>query len=209
MKLLFKLGVILIGIGFIVFALRTDWRVPFTLCQIDWTALFTLILVIATLAGVYWQLRLQRILYSADTLMKLHERFESMAEQRRDFSRILLKKYDSGVRMLIKLSNDDVIVFFETMGLLTHKKTLDKNMVWNEFCWEIVRYYGALTYPENQIERLRKETNDSTLYDNFIWLNSEMLKIDSRRRKKTIREVTPNEEDVDQFLKEESTLERR
>lgn len=192
------LGLILLGLGSLGYRLFFQEEFDST----TWTAFGTWILVIGTLVAVQWQIWQQRQINSANNVVILHDRFESriMQKCRKDLSDLLLKKDD------LQQKDDDVLVFFETMGLLTRKGVLDKEMVWNEFSWEVLRYYLALTEPKNQIKRLRDEAKDTTLYELFEWLYNELLKVDCKRRKMRPEVARPNASEVQIFLKDESTL---
>lgn len=192
------LGIVLLGLGFLGYRLFFQKQFDST----TWTAFGTWLLVIGTLVAVQWQVWQQRQINSANNVVILHDRFGSRIMQtcRKELSEFLLKKGD------LQQKNDDVLVFFETMGLLTRKGVLDKEMVWSEFCWEVVRYYLALTEPKNQIKRLRDEAKDYTLYGDFEWLYNELLKIDCKYRKMKPEVARPNPSEVQGFLQDESTL---
>ena len=189
---------VLLGLGFLGNRLFFEKQFDST----TWTAFGTWLLVIGTLVAVQWQVWQQRQINSANNVIILHDRFESKILQncRKKLSQLLLRKGD------LQQEDDDVLVFFETMGLLTRKGILEKEMVWNEFCWEIVRYYLALTEPKNQIATLRANASDHTLYENFEWLYKELLEIDAKRRKVTPEIAKARPKDVQEFLIGESTL---
>ena len=128
-----------------------------------WTALGTWFLVLGTLIAVIWQARQQGRINSANTVMILHDRFESspMKAYRKRLASALSSNEE------IQQRDDQILVFFETLGLLTHQKILNNEMVWNEFSWEVVRYYLAL---EVHINSYREKSHDPTLYSEFEWL---------------------------------------
>jgi len=110
------------------------------------------------------------------------------------------------IRTPLNQDDDHILVFFETIGLLTHQHVLSEDMVWNEFCWEVVRYYVALTKPQNHIAVLREASHDKTLYCEFEWLFNRLIAMDCRRRAAGREVVTPNEEEVKAFLAGEAAL---
>jgi len=122
-----------------------------------WTALGTWLLVVGTLLAVFWQAKQQGRINSASTVMILHDRFESsvMRSYRKQLASAIISKSP------IEQKDDHVLVFFETLGMLTHQRILSEDMVWNEFSWEVVRYYAAM---RDQIIRLRNASHDRTLY---------------------------------------------
>ena len=167
-----------------------------------WTAFGTWVLVIGTLVAVWWQVRQQREINSANTVMRLHDRFESsiMRNHRIQLSTVL----SSGET--INQRDDQILVFFETLGLLTHQGILNVDMIWNEFCWETVRYYAALTRPTNRIAQLREDSHDKTLYSEFEWLNKRLLEIDCKKRGVGQEVVLPNQLEIKSFLEDECNL---
>ncbi len=166
-------------------------------------------LVLSTFALAFWtrkylsdQIAQQRKVDSAALVRQLHDRFfdePRMRECRRRTSQLLR----DGKR--IEWKDDDLLVFFESMGLYTVSGLLDSRMVWSEFCWEVVRYHRAL---EGEMRRLRKEVNDSTLYADFDKLDTMVLEIDARERKlPKPQDARPGENEIKRFLAEESGLE--
>ena len=164
-----------------------------------WTALGTWFLVLGTLIAVIWQARQQGRINSANTVMILHDRFESspMKAHRKRLASALLSKSE------IQQRDDQILVFFETLGLLTHQRILSKEMVWNEFSWEVVRYYLKLS---NQIELWRKESHDPTLYSEFEWLYNCLIYLDCKKRGVRPEVANPNEREIHTFIEDESQL---
>lgn len=135
-------------------------------------------------------------------VMLLHDRFESstMRAHRKRLATLLLSRGE------LKQADDQVLIFFETIGLLVHKRVLYSDMVWNEFCWEVVRYWEALTTPVNQISRLREAAKDKTLYCEFEEMNERLLRIDCKRRGVGLDVARPNRTEINEFLNDEGKL---
>jgi hypothetical protein len=167
-----------------------------------WTALGTWFLVVGTLIAVYFQSRQNRLINSANTIITFHDRFESahFKKKRRDLANKINNKENN--------ISEDILVFFETVGCLTRRRVLTKEMIWNEFSWEIIRYYKALTNYNgiNYIGKLRENSKDITLYSEFEWLYKTLIEIDVKKRKVEIGIVIPNEQEVSFFLNEEESL---
>jgi len=102
--------------------------------------------------------------------------------------------------------DDEVLVFLETLGLLTRQRILNEDMVWSEFCWEVVRYYAALTRDRNQITHLREASHDKTLYAEFEWLSNRLLELDCLQREVSREVVIPNQAEISNFLDDEIAL---
>jgi len=164
-----------------------------------WTALGTWFLVLGTLVAVIWQARQQGRINSANTVMILHDRFESspMKAYRKRLASTLLRNED------LQQRDDQILVFFETLGLLTHQKILNNEMVWNEFSWEVVRYYMAL---EEHINSYREKSHDPTLYSEFEWLFNCLVYLVCKKRGVGPIVVRPNQAEIQEFIKDESEL---
>lgn len=77
----------------------------------------------------------------------MDERFnsEGMKINRKEAAKALLKKKDYEAA-------DDVLDFFETIGLMTHRGALDEEMVWNTLFYWFDKYWEA-AQPRIQEER--------------------------------------------------------
>jgi len=156
--------------------------------QIDSAVIAQWVQAIGTIAGIFagvfglwWQLRKQWLLNSANIVSSLaNEYTNDVWRKYRRHSARSLQEHLNGKQ--IDLSKDlPILGFFENMGHLVRRGGLDKEMIWNKFGWYIVRYYLALTYKNNLIEDIRRKEADPTLWEEWEWLNHEMLKIYQRR----------------------------
>jgi hypothetical protein len=167
-----------------------------------WTALGTWFLVVGTLIAVYLQTRQNRLINSANTIITFHDRFESyqFKKKRQEIAQMLINS-----EMVIP---EDLLVFFETIGCLTRRGVLTKEMIWNEFSWETIRYYNAFTNNNgiNYIGKLREDSEDVTLYADFEWLYKKFIEIDKRKRKVSMATIVPSSQVINAFLKEEAAL---
>lgn len=145
------------------------------------TVIVTLLGVITALFAVWWQMRKQWIMNSASMIMALTERFSSNEwRSYRIHCAAVIEAHRQGEA--IDLSRDfPVLGFFENMAHLVRRGILDKEMVWNKFGWYVTRYYLALTAKGNLIEHNRRSEGDKTLWEEFEWLNREMLRFYKRR----------------------------
>ncbi len=98
----------------------------------------------ALLAGVVaiFQLKINYQLNSAKFVTDLHRDFESreMLECRRQLALIILRQEQT-----ITFADDRPLQFFETLGILTNKNSFDYSEIWNDFSYEIVYYFLAMT----------------------------------------------------------------
>jgi len=162
----------------------------------------TILVLLGSLVAVWWQVRCQRRIESAKMVLALRDRFDSteMQRQRKRLSELLL----SGNQITHR--DDAVLVLFDTVGLLVRRRILDLEMVWYEFCWDVVRYWGAFHHPVNQIRALREAAKDETLYQELEWLALRLLRLDARRRGLSQDVAKANAAEVQEFLNDEKSL---
>lgn len=69
---------------------------------------------------------------------------------------------------------DDHIGFFDTLGAFVKAKVIDINLA-----WEVFSHYVESTYESAEIAQYIRQQrhNDSTLFENFIWLYEQMNSI--------------------------------
>ena len=164
-----------------------------------WTALATWVLVVGTLAAVWYQVRIQRRLHSVDVVINFSRRFDSMAMKgsRQNVAKWLLEGPPEATEASQMLLN-----FFDEVGYLTKSGVLDAEAVWFEFCWPVTHYYHAL---EGHVASLRREDQDHTLHDEFDWLHRRLCTIDCKKRGMS-KEWVPGKRQLQDFLHAESQL---
>jgi hypothetical protein len=179
------------------------------------TALATIGLVLGTLFIAFLQARQHLRLNSANMLISHYQHYEfDLRPHCQRFSGLLLVAYQARSlgelppQFLQHLSRAalPVLGFFEAIGLLTHEKVLDAEMVWGKFGWEVVRYYMAVTEPINHLEEIRRLYRYHPIYEEFEWLYRKMLKLDAQRRKCSLAVARPSESEVLDFLRQETTI---
>jgi hypothetical protein len=141
-----------------------------------WSLVGTWVLVVGTLLLMLWQNLQTQKLNSANAVMNLRERFDSprMRASRRHVSERLLRKAHQDI------SNIEVVTFFELVGTLTHRKVLDRDLVWEAFGGWITSYYWALRNPVDMIGDLRRSMNDPLIFHEYEWLAGRIISIDRR-----------------------------
>jgi hypothetical protein len=142
-----------------------------------WTFIGTWVLVIGTIALMWWQVHQSWILNSANAVMTLRERFSApgMRQARRALAQCLIDHTHEDV------ANLEVAAFFELIGALTHRGVLEDDLVWEAFGSWVTTYYWGLRHPNDQIAQARTALRDPLLLHEFEWLNGRMLAIDLRR----------------------------
>lgn len=179
---------------------KPDWQTLGT-----WAGVFATIFtaVVATIV-VRWQLNKQWLLHSAIMITSLSDKFNSqeMRKARIAFAKMLVE-HRAGKDMVLA-GNLPVLGFFETIGHLVHRKAIDKQMVWNEFSWLIVRYHDAVMIKRNLFEDIRSREQDAALYEEFEWLYRQMMSvykskgiiIDSKQKELRIEQLMAQEQNL-------------
>ncbi len=139
-----------------------------------WSLVGTWVLVVGTLALMYWQTRTSQHLNSANAVMTLRERFDStrMLRARRALSERLLQGTSGD------LANMEVITFFELVATLTHRDVLDDDLVWEAFGTWISAYWWTLRHPVDLVGQIRKDLFDPLVFHEFEWLANRMDELD-------------------------------
>ncbi len=162
--------------------------------------------VAITIVTVWWQLRRQWLLHSANLVTQLVDRFDS-AEWHRHRRKCadLLERHYTGEDELDLSNHFPVLPFLENVAHLTRRGALDELMVWNKFGWIVVAYYFALTSPTNALKAIRDKEEEPTNWEEFEWLYRASVKI-YRKRGMLIDEPSRRDLKVRQLLKWESNL---
>jgi hypothetical protein len=167
-----------------------------------WTALATWALVVGTLLAVWWQAKEQRVIHAYDLAMKLSERFNSteMRKYRKELATMLS---NNALPKEPNESSQQVLEFFDSVGLLVQKRVLDKVVAWNEFGFVVLRYHGALA---DRLVWVRERFKDETIHSEFDNLFDKLLEIERKKRSKPREQARPTKSDVEAFIKQEEAL---
>jgi len=152
-----------------------------------WVAVGALGTSAAVLLGVR-QIRLSRLTTSADLLLRLEDRFdnEDFRETRFEAAKALKNITESNQGHI-----EDVLDFFETIGILVRKKVLNKELVWCSFFYWLHGYFIA---GQELIKKQRKRF--PSRYNELVTLHRKLLKIE-----KTVHPYSTSE--WEKFLDEE------
>jgi hypothetical protein len=154
---------------------------------------------------VWWQLRRQWLINSANAVTDLADRWTSPEWRAyRQHCARAIRRHLNGEP--VDLAEDfQILGLFEHMGLLVRRRVLDREMLWSKFGWYITRYHLALTCNESLIDANRSAEGDATLWEEFEWLNKEMLHIYALRGV-AIKDARPARERIEELLKQEERL---
>jgi hypothetical protein len=136
-----------------------------------------------------------RLSLSVDLVIKLEERFNSDAikKARRLAAKALLTKRD--------IDNvDDVLDFFETLGLLTRLKGLKEEMVYSIFFHWINCYWTAA---HHYVGEMRRDT--ITAWEDAEYAYKAVLAIEQKRDPRS-QDIQLSDARLKKFLEDESSL---
>jgi hypothetical protein len=160
---------------------------------VDWNAVAALAGVaaaVAAIAALVAESRRSRFAQAVELLLRFEDRFASpdFLTTRRRAAEGLATGKPSEV--------DDVLDFFETIGMLVQKKALDKEMVWSSFAYWLLRYTAAA----------RKYISESRSADPAVWRNLVYLRniVDAIETREGGTQPTPD--DIARFLSDEKAL---
>jgi len=96
---------------------------------------------------------------------------------------------------------DEIIDFFEGVGFLLKRGALDKRVVWTFFFSYLYRFRHLA---EEYVVKERRR--DPTLWPDFVSLYDQLLVIERAERRRQQAAVELSQEDLAQFLSEETSL---
>jgi len=152
--------------------------------------------VVAAVVSVYaiWsESRRSRFALGIDLLLNLEDKFnnDKMLKIRRSAAReLLLHKEKSDV--------DNVLDFFEMVGMLVRRGALDDFMVWHNFFYWIHGYYlpNSDYIVESRIE-------DPTIWVDLVELYKRLVSIEKNERQCSDEKLQLTEEELTEFLEGE------
>lgn len=139
-------------------------------CPTNWPVIITTIAASVSAFAAVWSVRSQnkRAQFSmgVDLIMKLQDQFSG--------SRMVAVRHAAAIALLNKADDydkvDEVLDFFENIGLLSRKKIVDDKFVWHSFSRWIYGYYQAAKgyIDEVQRDRLSTWTDLTNLYQKVV-----------------------------------------
>jgi hypothetical protein len=139
--------------------------------------------ILVSALGLFYQLRREWLLHSAEMMTNLVAQFNSEDfERRRRSLAAHLEPVTEGKP--VSLTSDyglGVLGFYENLGHLVRRRALDEMMVWTKFSWELVCYFQCITMDGNALAVERRKNGDPTLYEEMEWLNARFVRIYRRK----------------------------
>jgi hypothetical protein len=163
-------------------------------------AMLQFVAVAITIIFVIRQLYHQRVSNLLSILNNFNSRWNSdkMIQSRQH----ICKEYKSS-HLEILAPEEDVLAFFEEMGLYLKKGVLDEESIWNMYSYLIVHYWAILI---QKIKKMRADESDNTYFDKFEYLLNRMNRFTQRSNSP---KITPTESDISKFIYGELLVEMR
>jgi hypothetical protein len=105
--------------------------------------------------------------------------------------------YDAG------LENFSLFSIFENIGYLTRIGVLNKEMVYENFFWEIEKYFLSITEPHNLLVSTRQKEQFPALFKEFEWLYQNLLEKHGSENSRIKLNRGLMESQIEEFLKKE------
>jgi hypothetical protein len=93
---------------------------------------------------------------------------------------------------------DEILDFFEVVGLLVRRKAIDEVLAWHFYFYWL---HGYRTLATAYIDAKRKQ--ESTVWVDLLYLHERFIDIEKRKRKCSGKELAISPEDARQFIEEE------
>lgn len=164
------------------------------------TAISTCVLVVITWWAFWRQLGVAREQMRVEIQLKQEDRFDSepMVQARSSLAGLLLRRAPH------EEMQEDVMNFFETLGMLLRRRYLDSEMAWADFSFYALRWWSACKDYVRE-ERTRKG-NDATLFEDFQYLVDALYVIEQAKLHKSRADLEPSADSINEFLREEAAL---
>jgi hypothetical protein len=142
-------------------------------------AIFNWRLVRETRLAVESQLREQRLSHSVDLMLKMSERWESAKslQARKQLAASLARgrartEFDDAAKRVLLDSSQQIMSFFETLGIMVNRAGVNPEMVWGEFAYYVIHYFLPLSRTSRRSEptgRIRPFTAVLSICAKICW----------------------------------------
>jgi len=158
----------------------------------------SVVAAITAIVAIWLESRRSRFASGVDLIQKLDREFrsEQFLRTRAHAARALLSTPVTNTNAI-----DEILDFFEEVAFFVRRGALDRETTWYFFFSYIYRFNAAAT--EYVVAQRR---NDATLWHNYITVYPRLLSIEQRERATLGSRKHLSENDVGQFLREESCL---
>ena len=144
---------------------------------LSWLAITALATVVVALIAIY-QTYLFRVSIGVDILLKLEQRFESreFLDIRKGAIKAIRKYPVKSLAMEDRKNLERIFSFFETLGLLVHKGSINEELAWNSF---FHHFYGyCVLHGRGYIASQREQYG--TRYTEIAWLQNKFSRLEER-----------------------------
>ena len=168
-----------------------DFYVAFTAWR-TWAA------VACAIFAVLWQVRAAKQLTSLQLFVQMRGEYES--------SNMQVKRAKIAQKLLADPKSlevdDSVLLFFETLGDLTHRNFLHKDLVWTTFGYDVCFYWPALRH---YVCHVRSKMSDNTAFCEFEKLHKKLSRHKGWEKAAPSSAITaPTPDSIKEFLTWES-----
>jgi hypothetical protein len=101
-----------------------------------------------------------------------------------------------------EIHQQDILTFFEDMGMLCRRKYLDREMVWDTFGYFIKMWWSACR--DYTAKERAKLNGDPFFFRDFEYLVEQICEDDVKQRRKTRAALEPSQSEVKAFLETEA-----
>jgi len=160
------------------------------------TAVATALAAFAAVIALLYDNQRSRFALGVETLLKLDDKFDgaTIKAARRKAAQSLLKNSNEGL--------DDILDFFEMVGLLTRRGAIDAVLVCDLF-FDWIHCYWTLA--KEYVDAIRVKENP-TIWLEAEWLHTRLVEIEKRKSKCSTSDLALSEEDGREFLDAESKI---
>jgi len=158
-----------------------------------WVMIQSLV-VIGSLLFIYHQVRLSRHSNMLQTILKFREMWSS--KEMIHYRQATCKRYKKQSRAIGR-AEEEVLGFFEDLGLLVENGVIPEEFVWEGYSYYIEHYWIMM---KNNIMKFRQEKKDESWFERFERLAETMQKF-SKKRKIPSSDITKT--DIERFIKGE------
>lgn len=160
------------------------------------SAIVAVISALVAITGLILQGRRWRFSLGVDLLLKLDERFST--------ERMLNTRRSAAKALLASSTNDDldeILDFFEIMGILVRKKAIDPTLAWHSFFYWVQGYFHVAGEVITSVRQ-----TDHTVWKDLVYLYDRMAAIEKAERKCTDAGLALSADDKREFLEKESQV---